>query len=120
MGNAALRARLEARRKLGVPERIEMLSVTGEKLVGEGFYLKRVEIGEVILRDLMIFFSSAPIFRSLDLEDRPAVLLGMNALRAFDKVSIDFARKQLRMVVPQHSSRDAALMAERISEPRIR
>ena len=120
MGNAALRARLEARRKLGDPERIEMLSVTGEKLVGEGFYLKRVEIGEVILRDLLILFSSAPIFRSLDLEDRPAVLLGMNALRAFDKVSIDFARKQLRMVVPQQSSLDAALMAERMSEPRIR
>ena len=34
MGNAALRARLEARRKLGVGERVEMMSVTGQKLVG--------------------------------------------------------------------------------------
>ncbi len=120
MGNAALRAKLEARRKLGTPEPIEMTSVTGQKLVGEGFYLRRVQIGEVILHDLMIVFSNAPIFRVLNLEDRPAVLLGMNALQAFHKVSIDFARKQLRMVVPEQSSLDAALMAERTSNARIR
>lgn len=120
MGNAALRAKLEARRKLGNPEPIEMLSVTGQKLVGEGFYLKEVTVGNVTMRDLMIFFSDAPIFRSLGLEDRPAVLLGMNALRAFDKVSIDFARKQLRMVVPEQSSLDSAVMAERRSTVRTR
>ena len=43
MGNRALRAKLEARRRLGNPERIEMLSVTGQKLIGEGFYLKQVD-----------------------------------------------------------------------------
>jgi hypothetical protein len=45
----------------------------------------------------VILFTSAPIFHQLGLESRPALLLGMNALRAFDKVSIDFGRKQLRM-----------------------
>jgi predicted aspartyl protease len=113
MGNAALRARLEARRKLGVGERVEMMSVTGKKLVGEAFKLKQVQIGDVILKDLVIMFSDAPIFTSLKLEDKPAVLLGMNAMRAFDRFSIDFARKQLRMVVPEASSLDWAVMAER-------
>ena len=113
MGNAALRARLEARRKLGVGEPVEMMSVTGQKLLGEAFKLKRVEIGDVVLKDLVILFSDAPIFRSLNLENRPAVLFGMNAMRAFDRVSIDFARKQLRMVVPQQSSLDWAVMAQR-------
>jgi predicted aspartyl protease len=113
MGNAALRAKLEARRKLGVGERVEMMSVTGQKLVGEAFKLKRVEIGDVILKDLVIMFSDAPIFSSLNLENKPAVLFGMNAMRAFDRVSIDFARKQLRMVVPQQSSLDWAVMAQR-------
>ena len=113
MGNAALRAKLESRRKLGRGERVEMMSVTGQKLIGEAFTLKRVELGDVILKDLVIMFSDAPIFRSLNLENRPAVLLGMNAMRAFDRVSIDFARKQLRMVVPEQSSLDWAVMAER-------
>ena len=113
MGNAALRAKLEARKRLGVGEPVEMISVTGQKLVGEAFTLKRVEIGDVILKDLVILFSDAPIFRSLNLDNRPAVLFGMNAMRAFDRVSIDFARKQMRMVVPQQTSLDAALMAAR-------
>ena len=113
MGNAALRAKLEARHRLGQGEPVEMMSVTGQKLIGEAFRLKRVDVGDVILRDLVIMFSDAPIFTSLNLENRPAVLLGMNAMRAFDRISIDFARKQLRMVVPQESSLDWAKMAER-------
>ena len=113
MGNPALRAKLEAKRRLGAGERVEMMSVTGQLLVGEAFTLKRVEIGDVVLKDLVVLFSDAPIFRSLNLEDRPAVLFGMNAMRAFDRVSIDFAKKQLRMVVPQQSSLDWAVMAQR-------
>ena len=108
MGNAALRAKLAGRRKLGNPEPIEMVSVTGQKLIGEGYHLKQVTVGDVTMRDLMIFFSDAPIFRALGLEDRPAVLLGMNALRAFDKVSIDFASRKLRVVLPGGSERARA------------
>jgi predicted aspartyl protease len=113
MGNAALRAKLEAKKRLGVGERIEMMSVTGRLLVGEAFFLKHVEIGDVVLKNLDVMFSDAPIFRSLNLENRPAALFGMNAMRAFDRVSIDFARKQLRMVVPQQSSIDETKMAAR-------
>jgi predicted aspartyl protease len=113
MGNSALRSQLERRRKLVSAERVEMTSVTGEKLVGDVFRMREVKIGDVVLKDLVILFSSAPIFRSLNLEDKPAVLLGMNAMQAFDKVSIDFARKQLRMVVPEQSSIEGAVMAAR-------
>ena len=113
LGNAALRARLERRRKLGQGQRIEMMSVTGHKIAGDAFHLKRVEIGDVVLEDLVVLFADAPIFRSLDLDSKPAVLLGMNAMKAFDKVSIDFARKQLRMVVPAESSLEGAVLAAR-------
>lgn len=99
LGNTALRSKLEARRKLGPAERIAMKSVTGQILIGEAFRLKTVTIGDVELHDLVILFTSAPIFRHLGLEGRPALLLGMNALRAFDKVSLDFGRKQLRMTI---------------------
>ena len=113
MGNPALRARLDARKRLGEGQLIEMTSVTGQKLTGEAFRLKTVKLGDVVMTDLVILFADAAIFHSLDMEDRPAVLLGMNAMRAFDKISIDFARKQLRMVVPQESSIDATRMAAR-------
>jgi len=37
------------------------------------------------------------------------LLLGMNAIRAFKKVSIDFANRKFRVVLPEHSSLDARL-----------
>lgn len=113
LGNPALRARLEARKKLGQGERVEMTSVTGQTLIGDAFRMKRVRIGGVEMKDLVIMFADAAIFHSLDMEDKPTVLLGMNAMRAFNKISIDFARKQLRMVVPQQSSIDDTRMASR-------
>jgi len=61
--------------------------------------LKTVMIGDVELQDLVILFTGAPVFDKLGFKDTPALLLGMNALKAFDKVSIDFARKQLRMTI---------------------
>ncbi|WP_309663134.1 retroviral-like aspartic protease family protein [Sphingomonas sp.] len=113
MGNPALRAKLEARKKLGEGERIEMTSVTGQKLAGDAFRMRSVKIGDVEMRDLVVLFADAAIFRSLDMENKPTVLLGMNAMQAFNKFSIDFARKQLRLVVPQHSSIDDTRMASR-------
>lgn len=111
MGNQALRAKLEARKRLGLGDRVEMTSVTGQTLVGDAFHMKSVKIGDVEMKDLVILFADAAIFHTLDMDDRPAVLLGMNAMRSFNKISIDFARKQLRMVVPQQSSIDDTRMA---------
>lgn len=113
MGNSALRQRLERLNRLGEPQLGEMISVTGQKLVGEVYSIRQLTIGEVTFRDLAIMFSDAPIFGSLGLEEGPTMLLGMNAMRAFDKVSIDFANKKLRMVMPLHSSREGAQVAAR-------
>ena len=100
MGNGALRGALEARGRLGAAMPISMKSVTGEILVGEAFHMRNVTIGEAQLHDLMVLFAASPIFHRLGLDDRPAMLIGMNAMRAFDKVAIDFARKRLRMTLP--------------------
>jgi hypothetical protein len=51
-------------------------------------------------------FADAHTFRQMKLENTPALLLGMNAIRAFDKVTIDFARRKLRVVMPKGSEAD--------------
>ena len=50
--------------------------------------MKRVKIGDVEMKDLVILFADAAIFHSLDMEDKPTVLLGMNAMQAFNKISM--------------------------------
>lgn len=83
---------------------MELTSVTGQKMVGDIGRLEKLEMGGVTMKGLVIVFTDAPIFRKLSLEKRPAVLLGMNGLRGFDKISIDFASKKLRVILPEESS----------------
>ena len=49
----------------------------------------------------------------LKLGDRPALLLGMNAIRAFDRVSIDFANRKFRVVLPETGGLTQAMLASR-------
>jgi hypothetical protein len=50
-----------------------------------------------------VAFADVHPFRKLGLTDRPALLLGMDAMQAFDQVSIDFANRRVRFVLPSRS-----------------
>ena len=100
IGNAALKAKLD-RRRARHPEMVELQSVTGAILPGEYTELQTLEFGGVGLENLAVVFADAHTFKQLGLDDKPALLLGMNAMRAFDSVLIDFAGKKLRMRVPK-------------------
>jgi predicted aspartyl protease len=113
IGNEALRRRLARRGLLKDSGSIELLSVTGEILHGQYTFLKKLDMGEVEFGDLAIVFAEAHTFKQLGLEERPALLLGMNALQAFKKVSIDFANKKLRVMLPEQGSRDSVQLAAR-------
>jgi predicted aspartyl protease len=103
IGNAALLRKLN-RGSVKRTGPIELHSVTGEKLMGEYTIVRRLTIGGITLKDLPIVFANSHAFRRLGLEDKPALFLGMNALRGFDKVSIDFYRKKLKVVLPEESA----------------
>jgi len=102
VGNEALRQKLF--RKARKSGDVELQSVTGEKINGKYMIVRELEIGGVTLKDLPIVFADSHAFKRLDLEARPALLLGMNALRGFQKVSIDFAKKKLRVVLPEEGA----------------
>lgn len=99
IGNAALRQRLLGRRQLG--QMTEMETVAGEKIIVELATVQTLDLDGVLLKRMAIAFTDGPIFRQLDLDQRPAMLLGMNALRGFEKVSIDFATRRVRFVLPK-------------------
>ena len=103
IGNAALLRKL-SRGSVKRTGPIELHSVTGEKLMGEYTIVRQLTIGGITLKKLPIVFADSHAFRRLGLEDKPALLLGMNALRGFDKVSIDFYRKKLKVVLPEEGA----------------
>jgi hypothetical protein len=109
IGNRALRRRLLGDNLVNINQSVELESVTGQRIVGDYMFIKQLTIGGVGLTNLAVVFTDAHTFKQLGLDKRPALLLGMNAIRAFKKVSIDFASKKLRVVLPEHSALDVRL-----------
>lgn len=113
IGNEALRRSLTKAGLVASTGAVGLESVTGEILQGEYTFVKRLEVGDVNLANLAVVFADAHTFARLGLDKRPALLLGMNALRAFKKVSIDFANRKLRVILPETGSLDPVLIAAR-------
>jgi predicted aspartyl protease len=114
VGNEALRRSLLGAKALSGSEQVTLESVTGDKIPGDYMFVHQLQVGGIGLNDLAIVFADAHTFKQLGLQNKPALLLGMNAMRAFKKVSIDFASRRIRVVVPQHSSLDMRLAAARL------
>ncbi len=106
VANNALRRRLERRGRLHALRPIELLSVTGGRLAVEYGFARQVQLGGALIRNLPVAFADVPPFRQLGLADRPAILLGMDALRLFDRVSLDFANRRVRLLKRDSSSLD--------------
>lgn len=112
VGNAALRRALSKSKMITGPlQQVELESVTGQKLAGEYMFVRKLSIDGIELKGLAVVFADAHTFKQLKLVDRPALLLGMNAMRAFKKVSIDFANRRLRVIVPEQTSLDTRMAA---------
>ncbi len=114
IGNMALRRALLGSHVLESSGQVELISVTGDKITGEYMFLRDLEIAGVGLKGLAIVFADAHTFKQLKLDHKPALLLGMNAMRAFKKVSIDFASRKLRVVLPEESRLDLRIAASRL------
>ena len=106
IGNEALRKELVGAGLTDPAQKVELQSVTGEMITGDYMFIRDLELGGIGLRNLAVVFAPAHTFTQLKLDGKPTLLLGMNAIRAFKKVSIDFANKRLRVVVPESSERE--------------
>ena len=63
--------------------------------------VQQLDLGGITLTDFPVAFSNARIFKELGCGNKPAILLGISARRAFDWVSIDFAQNKVRFVLPE-------------------
>jgi predicted aspartyl protease len=114
IGNEALRRDLVGRGLLDPSKKVELMSVTGGKISGDYMFVRELSIGGVTIQNLAIVFADAHTFRKLGLDRRPALLLGMNAIRAFKKVSIDFASRKFRVVLPESSKAEVRFASSRL------
>ena len=73
-----------------------LLTITGERMAVDMVAVNALDLGGVAMRGMPIAFAPSPIFAQLGLAEKPALLLGMDALRLFDRVAVDFRARRVR------------------------
>ena len=103
VGNAALRTLLAKRKRKLQFFKTELIDVTGGKLPAEFAAVGQIRIAGLTLYNPVISFADAHPFTRYQLTNKPAMLLGMDVLRAFRRVSVDFAQRKVRFLLPHES-----------------
>ncbi|WP_225207661.1 retroviral-like aspartic protease family protein [Novosphingobium huizhouense] len=98
IGNRALQQALSRRHKL---DQAQLFSVTGQSIMADIGLARRLELGRLVMTNTTIMFADAPPFDRLGLARKPALLLGMNQLRLFHRVAIDFAARRILFDMPE-------------------
>lgn len=100
LGNLALRERIRSRR---ASEKIETTDVNGASLLSELTYARSLRIDDFVLSNVPITYADTPAFEALGLADQPALTLGMQHLQIFDRIAIDFAKREILFDLPREA-----------------
>jgi hypothetical protein len=100
IGNRALQRLAVGRRFASQWTVAPIVSVTGQTIEGDMAELPHLRIGGMTVPRWRVAFADLHTFQMWDLVDRPAILIGVDVLSRFEAVSLDFARDEVRFVVP--------------------
>ena len=97
VGNEALRRllRRQVAQRGTTPD--EVTGATGDKQSGVGLYVDSVQLGGIQVRGARITFADLHIFDTWKMQDRPALVIGMDILGLTDQIVIDYRRRELHI-----------------------
>jgi predicted aspartyl protease len=93
IGNTKLREALERKARRGVENRI--VGVTLDEQIGLAFDAPPVTIADVTVRGMRVTFGDFHIFDAWKMNERPALLIGMDVIGLLDAVIIDYKHQEL-------------------------
>lgn len=99
IGNKALQRRL--RLKSAAMTQIRLVDVTGRSVAADYGIAEELLIDRARFGVIPIAFADIAPFKALKLDKKPALFLGMNALRKFDRLAIDFANRKIYFLLPE-------------------
>lgn len=105
VGNRQLRKLMFARDPRTTTKPIEMIDVLGQRTMADYTIVNRLRIGGILLGNAAIAFADAYPFRLFDLHKKPSMLLGMESLRGFERVSVDFSARKIKFLLPANAPR---------------
>jgi hypothetical protein len=75
---------------------IRLIDITGGEIFGKVAMVNRIRFSGLTFTDCPLVIADFLVFDVWGLRQRPALLIGMNLLRQFARVSIDYGLKELR------------------------
>jgi hypothetical protein len=82
-------------------EVVQLLGVTGGAAAGRLAAIKAVKLGSIRFANSVLVISDLPVFEIWELDQKPALFIGMNFLRQTSAFTIDYGRKELRFKLAQ-------------------
>lgn len=100
VGNTALRDLVQ--RNIRAPELRNVLisGATGDVVLGDYGAVPRFRLGSLTIDNLRVVYADLHPFSLWDLTARPAMLMGMDVMRFFEEVSLDYGRNEVRLRLP--------------------
>ena len=96
LGNLALREKIRQRRA----QEIVTTDVNGVTLVGQLSLAKSIRIQGLEFTNIPIAYADTPAFEALGLQEKPTLSIGMQHLKMFDRIAIDFSKRRILFDLP--------------------
>ncbi|TNE34144.1 MAG: hypothetical protein EP350_02485 [Alphaproteobacteria bacterium] len=96
VANLALREKIRQRRA----REVKAMDVNGAALIAPMSYARTLEIQGMQFTNVAITYADTPAFKELGFTNQPVLSLGMQSLRLFDRVAIDFSNRQILFDLP--------------------
>ena len=98
LGNLALRSELRRRKQIDAPPMLTgVIGLSEVEQRGEVLLTRRVRLGEITVRDVDVIYGDIDVFRLWNLQDEPALLVGMDVLGTLDTLIIDYRLQELQI-----------------------
>jgi hypothetical protein len=112
IGNPALGRTLQAAYpRLDRIPRVRITGITGHKVVGELAALPRIDARAFTVEDSSAVIANAQIFKLWELEDEPAMIVGVDLLSRLESFSIDYGARMFdATLLSQLIARNPALL----------
>ena len=96
LANNALRTKLRERNA----QDIRTTDVNGVSMMGRLSFAREVTMQGITITNVPITYADTPAFEALGLHDTPTLAVGMDHLKMFDRVAIDFSRRRIMFDLP--------------------
>ncbi len=81
-----------------------LTSVTGQTIMADIGVAHQLTVDRLHINNILVAYADSPTFAALNLEKRPAIMLGMRELRLFKRVAIDFNTRKVLFDISEHSA----------------